>query len=43
MSVTGWPMATVVRGAVVMRDGELANAPSGRPVRFQETLTASEA
>jgi len=41
--VTGWPMATVIRGAIVMRDGELANAPSGKPVRFQETLTASEA
>lgn len=40
MTVTGWPMATVVRGAIVMRDGELANAPSGRPVRFQETIGA---
>jgi dihydroorotase len=40
MKVTGWPMATVVRGAIVMRDGELANRPSGRPVRFQETLGA---
>ncbi len=38
MEVTGWPMATIVRGAVVMRDGELAPAAGGRPVRFQETL-----
>ncbi len=38
MTVTGWPMATVVRGAVVMRDGELSGAPSGRPVRFQDTI-----
>ena len=38
MEVTGWPMATIVRGRVVMRDGELAPAAAGRPVRFQETL-----
>jgi dihydroorotase len=37
-TVTGWPMATVVRGAVVMRDGELLGSPPGRPVRFVETL-----
>ena len=37
-AVTGWPVATVVRGRVVMRDGELLGAPAGRPVRFQETL-----
>ncbi len=36
--VTGWPMATVVRGRVVMRDGELADSAHGRPIRFQETL-----
>lgn len=40
MEVTGWPMATIVRGRVVMRDGELAGAAHGRPVRFQETLSA---
>jgi len=40
MRVTGWPMATIVRGRVVMRDGELADAAHGRPVRFQETLGA---
>jgi dihydroorotase len=34
--VTGWPMATIVRGAVVMRDGQLLGAPVGRPVRFLE-------
>lgn len=32
--VTGWPRATVVRGRIVMRDGELAAAPAGRAVRF---------
>lgn len=38
MEVQGIPMATIVRGKVVMRDGELADAAHGRPVRFQETL-----
>ncbi|HUT49854.1 MAG TPA: dihydroorotase [Alphaproteobacteria bacterium] len=34
MRVTGWPRATVVRGAIVMREDELAEAPSGGIVRF---------
>jgi dihydroorotase len=38
MEVTGWPMATVIRGRVVMRDGELAGPPKGEAVRFLETL-----
>jgi len=38
MTVTGWPVATIIRGNVVMRDGELANQAIGAPVRFQETL-----
>ncbi len=37
-TVTGWPMATVIRGRVVMRDGELQGPPAGRPVRFIDTL-----
>jgi dihydroorotase len=36
---TGKAMATIVRGRVVMRDGELQGAAYGRPVRFMETLT----
>ena len=40
---TGWPMATVVRGAVVMRDGEVAAPGRGEPVRFYETLGAQPA
>ncbi|MFN7389013.1 amidohydrolase family protein, partial [Brevundimonas sp.] len=36
----GWPMATIVRGRVVMKDGELIGTAHGRPVRFQETLIA---
>ncbi len=38
MAVTGWPMATIVRGHIVMRDDELLERPVGAAVRFQETL-----
>ncbi len=34
-SVVGWPMATVVRGHVVMRDDAVVGAPVGRLVSFQ--------
>ncbi len=37
MTVTGWPMGTIIRGNVVMREGELTNEAGGAPVRFQET------
>jgi dihydroorotase len=40
--VRGWPVATMVRGRVVARDGEVLGAPVGRPVRFLETLGAGE-
>ena len=36
MTVTGWPTMTILRGAVVMRDGELIDQPIGRPVTFAE-------
>ncbi len=36
--ITGWPKATIIRGHVAMRDGELLGGPTGRPVRFMETL-----
>ncbi len=32
---TGWPVATIVRGQVVMRDDEVLGTPSGRPVAFE--------
>jgi dihydroorotase len=32
--VTGWPVATVLRGRVVMRDGEVMGDASGQPLRF---------
>lgn len=38
MECTGKAVATIVRGRVVMRDGELQGTAHGRPVRFQETL-----
>ncbi len=41
MKTTGWPVATVLRGQVVMRDGALALAARGEPVRFVETLVPS--
>jgi len=37
MKVTGWPVATVVRGAVVARDGQLIGQPAGTAIRFLET------
>ncbi len=30
----GWPVATILRGRVVMRDGELIGPPAGAPARF---------
>ena len=35
---TGWPMATIIRGRVVMRDDEVIAPALGEPVRFLETL-----
>jgi dihydroorotase len=41
MTVTGFPIATVIRGKIVMRDGALLDQPVGEPVRFGETLPIS--
>ena len=41
MTVIGWPRATVVRGAIVMREDELLGPPAGAPVAFQECLPAA--
>jgi dihydroorotase len=38
MIAKGWPMATIVRGRTVMRDGEIVAAHAGAPIRFLETL-----
>jgi dihydroorotase len=34
----GWPMATIIRGEVVMRDGAVQAPHRGKPIRFLETL-----
>ena len=34
MELTGWPIATIVRGHLVMQDDEVLNNPIGRLVRF---------
>ena len=34
MTVTGWPVATIVRGMSVMRDNAVLGGPRGRLVRF---------
>jgi len=34
----GWPVATIIRGTVVMREDELVAPGLGEPVRFAETL-----
>jgi dihydroorotase len=33
-----WPMATIIRGRIVMRDDEITADGTGEPVRFLETL-----
>jgi dihydroorotase len=38
LEAKGWPTATVIRGHVVMRDGEVVAPHLGQPVRFAETL-----
>ena len=34
MMVSGWPVATIVRGQVVMRDDQVLGTPQGRLVKF---------
>jgi dihydroorotase len=43
MRVTGWPMATIVRGTVVMRDGAVLAEGRGSAVRFLEALPHQDA
>lgn len=38
MTAKGWPMATIVRGQIIMREEELLAQGKGAPVRFMETL-----
>jgi len=41
METTGWPLATIIRGKIVVRDGVLLAEGAGVPVRFLETLASS--
>ncbi len=36
MRVRGWPVATILRGAVAMREGDILGPPRGRPVPFSQ-------
>jgi dihydroorotase len=38
MTVTGWPVGTIIRGQSVMRDGDLVTQGAGAPVTFMEGL-----
>ena len=38
MEVTGWPMMTILRGQIVMREGARLGTPAGAPVRFLDTM-----
>jgi dihydroorotase len=40
MEAKGWPIVTIVRGQVVMREDEIVTPHAGEPVRFLETLSA---
>ena len=33
--VTGWPVMTIIRGQVAMRDGAVQGSPAGRSVTFR--------
>jgi dihydroorotase len=41
VTVTGWPVGTVIRGAQVMWEGDLVTPSTGEAVRFVETLSAA--
>jgi len=41
IETTGWPVATILRGRVVMRDDTVVDASSGQALRFLETLNAA--
>jgi len=42
METTGWPVATIIRGLTVMRDGALVTGGQGIPLRFWETLEPAQ-
>ncbi len=38
MDIIGWPIVTILRGNIIMRDDELQGAPKGRAVQFREAF-----
>ena len=40
VSVTGWPVGTIIRGNTVMWENALVTPAQGQPIRFLETLAA---
>jgi len=43
LETVGWPVATILRGSIVMRDGAIQGTPQGRKLRFLETLETTGA
>jgi dihydroorotase len=39
METTGWAMATIIRGQIVMRDRALVTPSTGQAIRFGDTLS----
>jgi dihydroorotase len=38
VKATGWPVMTIVRGRIVMREDQVLGQAHGAPIRFVETL-----
>ena len=38
VTVTGFPVGTIVRGEAVMWEGDVQGSPRGAPLKFLETL-----
>ncbi|SEA04595.1 dihydroorotase [Marinobacterium iners] len=43
LNVTGWPIHTIIRGQVVVRDEVLSGQPQGEPLRFLEAWSDAKA
>jgi dihydropyrimidinase len=43
LKVTGWPVTTIVRGTIVVEDGEAAQPPAGRHIARDRSLLAAPA
>ncbi|GAB0152888.1 dihydroorotase [Marinobacterium sp. BA1] len=43
LDVTGWPIHTIIRGQVVVRDEVLSGQPQGEPLRFLEAWSDTKA